>query len=667
MTMKGKTILVTGAGGFTGSHLSKALVKQGANVVAYVKRGSPFTNLIDISNQIKIIKGDIQDYTNLLNVMKEVDYVFHVAAIVPVHESRELPYLSTQVNTVGTFNVAWAASQSGVKKLLYTSTCLPPSELIQTNPTLKKIENIEIDDKVFSHDGKYHFVLDKMSRYYDGLLYKIKPQNFLPFTVTAEHPIFIAERRKWKGKFKNKVGKIVWQKASKLKKGDYLLYPIPREIESKEKIFIDGMGEVKLTNMFLTLLGYYAAEGYSNGTRITFSFHEKEKEYVNDVIKAMQFCFGINKHRLIRSGKHGLKILFYSKPLCNWLLNNFGERAIEKKLPSWILNLSSRKQKYIILGIWRGDGTFAGKYIYYTSSRILANQIKNILLRQGIIPYLWVRKSHGMHKESYVIAVTDKESIIKMNKIFRIKIPYKQKSLKRSHILNGFLYLPIRKIEILPYRGLVYNLEVSDSNSYCTEGGSLHNCHIYGNQPESNLPINEEAPPNPLDIYSATKYAGEILLRQFVNIDGMDVIITRAFNKYGPNQVGDWLFPRTIKKVLTQSKITAGNPDSTRDYSYIEDAIQGYILAMEKGRNGDIFNLGSGKETSVKKIVEKIIRASGRKVSVDWETYRSVDIHRSFGNCSKAKKVLGWEPKISLDEGIRRTIEWWKQHPELLK
>jgi len=314
MTMKGKTVLVTGAGGFTGSHLSRALVSQGADVKAYVKRGSPISNLDDIKDQVQIIKGDIQDFTNLLNAMKGVDYVFHVAAIVPVHESRDLPYLSTQVNTVGTFNVAWAALQSNVKKLLYTSTC-----------------------------------------------------------------------------------------------------------------------------------------------------------------------------------------------------------------------------------------------------------------------------------------------------------------------------------------------------------------HVYGNQPESQLPIKEEAVPNPLDIYSATKYAGEVLLKQFVNIDGIEIIITRAFNKYGPNQVGDWLFPRTIKKVLTQNKIKVGNPNSTRDYSYVEDVVQGYILALEKGKNGDIFNLGSGKENSVKKVVEKIVEISGRDVSLEWETFRTVDILRSFGDCTKAKKVLGWEAKTSLDEGIRKTVEWWKQHPELLK
>jgi dTDP-glucose 4,6-dehydratase len=314
MTMKGKTVLVTGAGGFTGSHLCRALIKQGVNVRAYVKRGSPLTNLNDIMGQVQLVKGDIQDYTNLSNAMKGVDFVFHTAAIVPVHESRDLPYLSTQVNTVGTFNVAWSAVQAGVKKLLYTSTC-----------------------------------------------------------------------------------------------------------------------------------------------------------------------------------------------------------------------------------------------------------------------------------------------------------------------------------------------------------------HVYGNQLESQLPIKETAVPNPLDIYSATKYAGEILLKQFTNVDGIDIIITRAFNKYGPNQVGDWLFPKTIKKVLTQNKIKVGNPNSTRDYSYIEDVVQGYILALEKGKNGDLFNLGSGKESSVKQIVEKIIAALGRDVSVEWETFRAVDILRSFGDCSKAKKVLGWEAKTSLDEGIRKTVEWWKQHPELLK
>jgi dTDP-glucose 4,6-dehydratase len=191
-------------------------------------------------------------------------------------------------------------------------------------------------------------------------------------------------------------------------------------------------------------------------------------------------------------------------------------------------------------------------------------------------------------------------------------------------------------------------------------------CHVYGNQPEELLPLKETTIPKPNDIYASSKYAAEIILRPLIN-EGYDIVITRAFNHYGPWQTGDFLIPKIISQILAGENPKLGSPYPTRDYSYVKDIVQGYILAAEKGRKGEIYHFCSGKEISVREICEKTIEIAKRELGIKkdikpvWTEERKLDITRSYGDYSKAKKELGWEPKISLEEGLKMTINWWQK------
>jgi len=116
-------VLVTGAHGFTGSHLCRELVRQKATVTAFIKNGGILSNLGDLTRHITIVPGDITDITSLLAAMEGIDYVFNPAAIVPVLEARQAPQACLQVNTLGAHNVGYAAMKSGVKRMLHISTC----------------------------------------------------------------------------------------------------------------------------------------------------------------------------------------------------------------------------------------------------------------------------------------------------------------------------------------------------------------------------------------------------------------------------------------------------------------------------------------------------------------------------------------------------------------
>ncbi|MFQ5885194.1 MAG: GDP-mannose 4,6-dehydratase, partial [Thermoplasmata archaeon] len=108
-----------------------------------------------------------------------------------------------------------------------------------------------------------------------------------------------------------------------------------------------------------------------------------------------------------------------------------------------------------------------------------------------------------------------------------------------------------------------------------------------------------------------------------------------------------------------------GNPDPTRDYTYVEDIVKGYVALAERGKNGEIYHFCSGKERSVKDIVETIMELSGGPSKVSWSPgLRKVDILRSVGSYEKARKDLGWEPMTTFEDGIRKTIEWYRSATE---
>jgi len=195
-------------------------------------------------------------------------------------------------------------------------------------------------------------------------------------------------------------------------------------------------------------------------------------------------------------------------------------------------------------------------------------------------------------------------------------------------------------------------------------------CHVYGKQDK--LPITEDMAPKPIDIYSASKLSGESLALSFAEMHGMDISISRAFNHYGPYQRPDFLVPSIVLRLLKREKLAMGNPLPTRDFSYVDDIVRGYALLAEKGRSSEIYHFSSGRERSVQEIVETIMKISGIKSEVHWNPdARRVDIPRSVGDYSKARKDLGWIPRVDFEDGMKKTVAWYRsqldqRNPEMI-
>ena len=179
-------------------------------------------------------------------------------------------------------------------------------------------------------------------------------------------------------------------------------------------------------------------------------------------------------------------------------------------------------------------------------------------------------------------------------------------------------------------------------------------CAIYGD-PE-NLPVNEDAKASPLSPYSMQKLASEEYLKLFSKIYNLETVSLRYFNVYGHGQSAIGSYASVIPKFLEQKKLgrpltIVGDGKQTRDFVHVSDVVRANILAMESNKvgNGEIINIGSGKESSVNQIAEYF---GGEKEYLP----ARIEPRRAFGDVSKAKLLLDWEPKIILEEGIKKLL-----------
>jgi dTDP-glucose 4,6-dehydratase len=163
--------------------------------------------------------------------------------------------------------------------------------------------------------------------------------------------------------------------------------------------------------------------------------------------------------------------------------------------------------------------------------------------------------------------------------------------------------------------------------------------------------------------YSVSKLAGEHLTHSYHKHFGLRALTIRPFNIYGPGQVGEGAIHHfVVKAIKNEPLIIHGDGDQIRSWCYIDDMIQGIILCLNKEEAiGNVFNIGNPRGTiTINGLAEKIIYLSGSKSSIIHVPKTYVDVDLRIPSIEKAKKFLGFEPKIDLNEGIRRTIEWYR-------
>lgn len=182
-------------------------------------------------------------------------------------------------------------------------------------------------------------------------------------------------------------------------------------------------------------------------------------------------------------------------------------------------------------------------------------------------------------------------------------------------------------------------------------------------------PISESHPLQGQSPYSASKIGADKLAESFYCAYDLPVITVRPFNTYGPGQSARAVIPTIITQALTRNTIHLGNLDSTRDFTYLDDTVSGFLRAAESSTGlGEVFNLGTGEEISIGTLAEKINAMIGRGATIETDQERlrpeKSEVMRLISDNSRAREVLGWEPRISLDEGLKRTIHWISENLE---
>ena len=182
---------------------------------------------------------------------------------------------------------------------------------------------------------------------------------------------------------------------------------------------------------------------------------------------------------------------------------------------------------------------------------------------------------------------------------------------------------------------------------------------IYGNPFQ--LPTPETFPPEPISPYGVAKLTVEHYLQSYLHLHGLSFAALRFGNVYGPRQdpTGEAGVVAIFAKAFTEIKrpVIYGSGRQTRDFVFVEDVVRSAFLAA-KSRASGIFNIGTGKETSVRFLAEELSRIYGSGLKPRFAPLREGELERSFLDCRKAKRIFGWEPKVSLTEGLTRTVRW---------
>ncbi len=186
----------------------------------------------------------------------------------------------------------------------------------------------------------------------------------------------------------------------------------------------------------------------------------------------------------------------------------------------------------------------------------------------------------------------------------------------------------------------------------------------------------EETPLNPHSPYSASKASADFIVKSYFDIFGMPVNITRCSNNYGPYQFPEKLLPLMINNALTHKALPIyGDGKQIRDWLYVEDHCRAIELVLEKGENGEIYNIGGHNEKENIYVVKKIIELL-QKITNDKKINEKLIKHvkdrpghdrRYAIDATKINNNLGWKPLINFEEGIRKTIEWYLENREWMK
>ncbi len=191
---------------------------------------------------------------------------------------------------------------------------------------------------------------------------------------------------------------------------------------------------------------------------------------------------------------------------------------------------------------------------------------------------------------------------------------------------------------------------------------------IYGKVNSVDLPIDEDTPLMPTNPYAVSKIAQDYLGLQYHLSYGTSVVRVRPFNHIGPRQSPHFAIPAFARQIALIEKkrqepiLKVGNLTAKRDLTHVQDMVRAYELALEKGVSGEVYNIGFGKSYPMAEILDILLSYSTEKIITqeDDSLSRPIDNPELLCDTAKFKKATGWEPKISLEQALQETLDYWR-------
>ena len=174
----------------------------------------------------------------------------------------------------------------------------------------------------------------------------------------------------------------------------------------------------------------------------------------------------------------------------------------------------------------------------------------------------------------------------------------------------------------------------------------------------------EDWPLQPNSPYSASKASGELLARSFNRTHGMDVVITRCSNNYGTHHFPEKLIPLFITNLIEGKKVPVyGTGENVRDWLHVDDHCRGIYQVLMNGRSGEVYNIGGGRELTNNEITSLILEAMGAdESSIEYVEDRKGHDRRYSVDWTKINRELGYEPQVKFEDGLRETIQWYREN-----
>jgi nucleoside-diphosphate-sugar epimerase len=186
----------------------------------------------------------------------------------------------------------------------------------------------------------------------------------------------------------------------------------------------------------------------------------------------------------------------------------------------------------------------------------------------------------------------------------------------------------------------------------------------YGDQPE--LPKREDMRPDPLSPYAVAKLVGEYYCRVFSRVYGLETVSLRYFNVFGPRQDPGSQYSGVISRFMDallngKQPVIYGDGEQSRDFTYISNVVDANLRAAESGSAvGQVINIANGERVTINEVFEMVKKLTGRAdVQAEYAPSRTGDVRDSLADLNLARSLLGYDPQVSLEEGLRLTIDWW--------